>query len=311
MYYSNTSKHRNGRRQVTKLVHLETYLGDSTQDSFYTGFSGRIQDGGVFLTTYRPVEQYAPVDVTIYFPDGQNILVRGTVEWIREANPAVPDMAPGIGITFIALQPAQSDLIESYLLTHPPMFLDSVQIAPPPDDDSDSVMTDDIELERLPINLGPGCDLDNEQIFVGGLARDIAHYLNERPMACLKKKIDQDNNKQVQEQSIWNLRIIPQRRHELFQGGFDAEDLPHRVFICTDSPSPVGASIHLRLVYRGGGKLGCMAEVKWVRKSNPLINNYMAPSGMGVVLKELTESTWRAINKGNGMMLMCEPIENF
>lgn len=301
-----TSKSKIIRKPVAKLIHLETFLGGNTQDSFYTGFSGRIQDGGIFLTTYKSVEQYSPVEVTIHFPQGNTIKVRGTVEWIRESNRIAPDMAPGIGISFSNLQPAECALIDGYLITHPPVFLDNIEVLPP--QAQTEIAPDDIEIEALPVNLGPGCDLDEEQIFVSGLARDISHYLNERPMAQLRHRIEQEKSV-LRSQDTWTLKTIPQLQAQSFQGGFATEDNQHRVFVCTHSPAPVGTLVRVKLICDNGSQVGCMAEVRWIRKSNPLANSYAAPAGMGVILKNVKETTWQAIHHNDDTMLVCERVD--
>ncbi|MBN2340963.1 MAG: PilZ domain-containing protein [Deltaproteobacteria bacterium] len=307
MFHPNTTKSQAVRRPVAKLLHLETFLGGGSSDSFYTGFSGRIEDGGIFLTTYRQVEQYTPVEVTIHFPDGSVISVRGTVEWIRESNAAAPDMAPGIGVTFLDLGVSESAIIEAYLITHPPVFLDSIEIMPPRREAAP--VMDDIELESLPVNLGPGCDLDAEQIFVSGLARDITHYLNERPMVQFRKQVEQKKRVFHSSRTL-TVRAAPHRSSESFQGGFRLEDGAHRLFVCTETPAPVGTLIPILLLCDSGAQVGCMGEVRWIRKPNPLVNHFAAPAGMGVVLRDLKESTWQAIQPKQTGMLFCELASN-
>lgn len=308
MFQPNTQKNRHQRKPVAKIVHLETHLTEGGPDSFYTGFSGKIQDGGIFITTYRLLEKYTPVEVSIHFPDGHTIRPRGTVEWIRDANPDISDTLPGLGISFFDLRPEESDLIESWILIHPPVFLDNVEIsAPPPANDT---IADNIELETLPINLGPGCDLNEEHLFVNGLARDISHYLNERPLTWLRRRIEQENRafENCIPDNVWTLRVLPHDRRQKFQGAFHQTDPVHRLFVNTGAPVAIGSHLHLQVLCENGTRLGCTGEVRWIRKHNPLVNHHFAPAGMGIVLENVKSNAWTSINPKNAEIVQCETV---
>ena len=306
MFHPSTTKNHHLHKPVAKLVQLETYLIDGGADSFYTGFSGKIEDGGIFITTWRFLDMYTPVEVTIHFPGGQTIRPRGAVEWIRETNPDISDTLPGIGISFFDLKQFEHDLIDTWLLTHPPVFLDNVEIEPPP---RTAPAPDDIEIETLPVNLGPECDLNDEALFVNGLARDITHYLNERPMTVLRKSIaEKKRSLAAGNDETLLLRVLPSPRHQRFQGGFQANDPEYRLFVVTDTPAAIGSQLNLELICETGVKVGFSGEVRWIRKQNPLVNHFNAPAGMGIVLRKIKRSTWQAINPDQAEMLHCEKI---
>ena len=288
------------------MVHLETWVSEGSLDSFYSGFSGRIEDGGIFITTWQLLEKFTPVEITIHFPGGQAISPKGTVEWIREANPNISDTPPGIGISFFELKPAERDLIEAWLISNPPVFLDNVSIDPLP---RSAASQDDIELETLPINIGPACDLNEEHLFLSGLARDITHYLNERPLTPLTRRITAPHQSAShQEDVLWTLQVLPTGGNQRFQGAFQPDDPAHRLFVQTDTPLAIGTQLNLQLICESGVRVGCPGEVRWIRKRNPLVNHYNAPAGMGVVISKIKPATWRTVNPNNFQMVYCELI---
>ncbi|MBN2718309.1 MAG: hypothetical protein JXX14_20865 [Deltaproteobacteria bacterium] len=306
MIQSNITRNNHLHKPVAKLIHLEIFLAEGSLDSFYTGFSGRIEDGGIFITTWQTLDQYTPVEVTIHFPTGQVIRPRGTVEWIREANPAISDTPPGIGVSFFELKPVERDLIDTWLISHPPVFLDNVSLEQPL---VSAPSPDDIELETLPINIGPGCDLNEEHLFLSGLARDITHYLNERPMVVLNDRIAAHRRQlPPAAHELWTLKVLPYRNNQRFQGAFQHDDPEYRLFVETDAPVPVGTQLNMQLICESGVRVGCPGEVRWVRKRNPLVNHFNAPAGMGVVLKKIQPGTWHAINPDNIRLVHCAPL---
>ena len=308
MYRQNESNNQCDQRPEAKLVQLETFLAAGTPDSFYTGFSGRIQDGGVFVTTYQLLEKFTPVEVTIHFPDGKIIRPRGTVEWIREVRNGNAETPPGMGISFTDLRSFEVELIDTWLLSHPPVFLDNVDVLPVVSRYTD--ISDNIELENLPINLGPGCDLNPEHLFVNGLARDITHYLNERPLNYLKSRIEREKRvlKKKSARKMLTVRVTSSPPIQRVQGAFDTEDGSHRLFVHTPSPEPIGHTIQLQLLCISGVRIGCTGKVRWIRKANPLINPHTAPPGMGIVLRDMKPTVWKTINPQNAEIVFCEAL---
>ncbi|MBN2529231.1 MAG: hypothetical protein JXR76_22770 [Deltaproteobacteria bacterium] len=306
MFHQTSSKKTPYSQQpMSTLMHLETFLTEDTTDAFYTGFSGRIEDGGIFIKTSEQIEKYTPVQLAIHFPDGHTIKPRGTVEWVRSGNPAACDVSPGVGISFVDLQRLEVELIENWLTFNPPTFLENVEMVSL--QTTQTVPNDNIERDSVPLNLGPGCDLDSEQLFISGLARDVSHYLSERPLSYLRARIDGENRRLSQRLApVWTLRILAYDNDDSFQGAFEGHDSSHRLFVRTNTPAAIGSVIRMKLICRDGAQIGCKGEVRWVRKPNPLLSQLHTSAGMGVVLVDVKEASWRTINPNNEKLVHCE-----
>jgi uncharacterized protein (TIGR02266 family) len=108
----------------TLNVNVNTMLNMSTDHQFYSGFSENIEEGGIFVATFDPKPINSKVIINFQLPGGRPVTARGTVHFVREYNPTVPDMAPGMGVRFTDLMPRDKEAIEEYLEQRAPMFYD-------------------------------------------------------------------------------------------------------------------------------------------------------------------------------------------
>ncbi len=110
--------------QDTVSVNVNTMLNMNTEHQFYNGFSENIEEGGIFVATFDPKPVDAKVLVNFKLPGGRPVTARGVVQFVREYNPLTPDVAPGMGVKFAQLLPADKTAIEEYLKQRAPMFYD-------------------------------------------------------------------------------------------------------------------------------------------------------------------------------------------
>ena len=105
-------------------AYFEAILEDSRESTFYTGFSGNIDSGGIFISTYdvRPIG--TRVAVRIGFPGGELVSSFGVVEWIREQNTMHPEMAPGIGVRLTSLDGPSKKRIDMHIRDHSALFFE-------------------------------------------------------------------------------------------------------------------------------------------------------------------------------------------
>lgn len=103
---------------------LSAQLDLHTETNFFSGFSGGLSDGGLFVTTYQALEPGQPVEVNLSLPGGQMFSAYGRVAWLRSPAIAV-DIAPGAGIVFDDLDPQARKLAESFMLFREPTFVDA------------------------------------------------------------------------------------------------------------------------------------------------------------------------------------------
>lgn len=112
------------RRSVQRFT-LDTEIGFQSETNFYTGFTGDISEGGLFVETYdfRPVGSSLCINFTL--PDGELVSAEGVVRWIREPNASSPSMPPGMGVQFTLLKPEHREAINRFLTQRDPLFYEN------------------------------------------------------------------------------------------------------------------------------------------------------------------------------------------
>jgi uncharacterized protein (TIGR02266 family) len=101
---------------------LEVELGFQSETNFFTGFTQDISTGGIFVATYDIPSVGTEVNVNFCLPGGPLMSLDGVVRWVREFNDNNPEMAPGIGVSFERLHPADREAINAYLRENAPLF---------------------------------------------------------------------------------------------------------------------------------------------------------------------------------------------
>ena len=95
---------------------LQVEVGVYTETNFYQGFSENISEGGIFVATYDIKPTGEVIELEFKLPgEEEPIRVKGEVRWVREYNPANPDMIPGMGIQFIELSEEAGKKIEKFI----------------------------------------------------------------------------------------------------------------------------------------------------------------------------------------------------
>lgn len=112
------------KRRKTIQLQLDSVLDYHGDTHFYTGLSGSIDEGGIFVATFdaKPINSKVAVKFTL--PSGENVVTRGVVRWMREYNPDNPDVVPGMGVKFFELSRRDRKAIEKYIAQRAPLFYD-------------------------------------------------------------------------------------------------------------------------------------------------------------------------------------------
>jgi uncharacterized protein (TIGR02266 family) len=130
---ANTLPAEDRRRHPRYALSLAvTVKGDN---NFYTGLSGDISEGGVFVATHTALPIGTTVVVTIALPtSAEPISLFGTVQWVRgpEANASPEanfgclhaDVKPGMGIQFHDIEDAPIKAIRGFMRCRSPEFFD-------------------------------------------------------------------------------------------------------------------------------------------------------------------------------------------
>lgn len=111
----------NERRRAQR-VELAVEVGLRSESNFYTGFSGDISEGGVFIATYNLLPQGARLEISFGLPGGHEIVAQAEVRWIFD--PIDINEQPGMGVRFLSLTEEQAEAIRQFMELRPPMFFD-------------------------------------------------------------------------------------------------------------------------------------------------------------------------------------------
>ena len=110
--------------RASERISLEVELHLASDSHFFSGLSGDISEGGVFVSTYRALAQGSLVDIEFSLPGSEQPLhARGEVRWHRDAT---PDLPPGVGISFDELSDDDRKVIHSFCTMRPPLYYDDV-----------------------------------------------------------------------------------------------------------------------------------------------------------------------------------------
>ena len=101
---------RHARRPIVAQVSFES------DSNFYTGVTGDISEGGVFIAA----DSQPPVDaeVTILLSlagESKPLVIRGTVRWVRDRSHCGPDVASGFGVQFTRVSPEALEVIARFV----------------------------------------------------------------------------------------------------------------------------------------------------------------------------------------------------
>lgn len=112
-------EHRNSTRvSVAVDIHL------ASDSHFFSGLSGDISEGGVFLSTYRPLRVGSSVDIEFSLPGSDaTVHARGQVRWLREHS---ADQPRGVGIAFENLSAEDRERIHEFCSMRPPLYYEDV-----------------------------------------------------------------------------------------------------------------------------------------------------------------------------------------
>jgi uncharacterized protein (TIGR02266 family) len=105
---------------------LEVKVGDDTDTNFFSGFSGDMESGGLFIATYDIHPIGTVVHVKAKLPNGHLVYEEATVKWVREYNEHCPEAAPGMGVVFENLSPPNKQEIEQFMVVRDSIFFEAV-----------------------------------------------------------------------------------------------------------------------------------------------------------------------------------------
>jgi uncharacterized protein (TIGR02266 family) len=111
-------------QRATARVSLSVEIHLTSDSHFFSGLSGDISEGGIFVSTYRPLALGDVVDLEFSIPGSPlPVRARGEVRWHR---PHSSDQPRGVGIAFEALAEGDQKRIHDFCTVRPPLYYEDV-----------------------------------------------------------------------------------------------------------------------------------------------------------------------------------------
>ena len=101
--------------RVANRVLVDVRVDLRSENTFFTGFSENISEGGLFIATEAPHEIGDELDVDLsLMGGGHKISQRVVVRWIRPAE-AAGGLPAGMGVQFIELAPYEKLALQEFV----------------------------------------------------------------------------------------------------------------------------------------------------------------------------------------------------
>ena len=101
--------------RIADRVGVQVRVDLRSENTFFTGFSENISEGGLFIATEAPHEIGDELDVELsLMGGGHRIAQKVVVRWIRPAE-AAGGLPAGMGVQFIELTTHQQDALQEFV----------------------------------------------------------------------------------------------------------------------------------------------------------------------------------------------------
>lgn len=104
-------------------IGLEVDIGMHSDTNFFTGFSGDVSEGGMFVATYSPLSVGTRIELSFVLPGGYHVVTEGDVTWVRD--PVDRETStPGMGVRFKGLSEEDRAMIARFAEEREPIFFE-------------------------------------------------------------------------------------------------------------------------------------------------------------------------------------------
>ncbi len=111
-------------QRASQRVSVAVDIHMSSDSHFFSGLSGDISEGGLFLSTYRALAVGSAIDLEFSLPGtSEPVHARGEVRWLREHSAGQPQ---GVGIAFDYLDDGDRERIHRFCTMRPPLYYEDV-----------------------------------------------------------------------------------------------------------------------------------------------------------------------------------------
>jgi uncharacterized protein (TIGR02266 family) len=118
------STERTGQRRFPRFP-IRVEVGYGSEHNFYAGFLENLSGGGLFVATHQPASIGALLEVTFTVPGLEHpCTTLCLVRWVRDFNPLLPEMVPGMGLQFSQLEAEARAAIQLFIQHREPIFYD-------------------------------------------------------------------------------------------------------------------------------------------------------------------------------------------
>ena len=107
-------------RRKHSRVALAVEIDLSSESHFFSGLSGDLSEGGVFVETYRDIPVGSEVELEFDLPNG-SVTAHGSVKWHRDHSDSSP---PGVGVAFDDLSEEGKEIIVAFCARRAPLYYD-------------------------------------------------------------------------------------------------------------------------------------------------------------------------------------------
>ena len=110
-------------RRTTERLTLQADIGLHSATQFFTGLTGDVSHGGIFVATWAPLPLGTEVTVSFVLPGGHQITAPGRVAWLKDPQgTGEGEDTPGMGVRFTELSDEDRYAVEGFLARRPPLF---------------------------------------------------------------------------------------------------------------------------------------------------------------------------------------------
>ena len=109
--------------RATLRVPLAVHIGLDGPSNLFMGASENISEGGVFVASFklRPMGDRFSIQFTL--PDEERpVSAVVEVTWLRKSDPAYPNLTPGMGLRFLALDTGDAPRLTAFVARRAPLM---------------------------------------------------------------------------------------------------------------------------------------------------------------------------------------------
>jgi PilZ domain len=109
-------------KQRPRLTRVEVNVSLVSEHNFYVGATGRVDSGGVFISTMLPPPVGTPLEICLGLPDTRKLDVQGEVVFLRDRVATGGRQPAGCGVRLHALPTWAAETIDRFLSARPPIL---------------------------------------------------------------------------------------------------------------------------------------------------------------------------------------------